>query len=170
MSRMKKLPELLDTLSFQRINILETGTIRNVNPEYAIGDGHSTLWIAKWIREQDKPVNFYSIDKDVSVAYKYLQELGYLPEVNLIKSNSLIWLDKYIPPEVHFALLDSANDAQNTLNEFKLVEPRMVKGGIVVIDDVIMHSKDVKKGHKVIPYAQTKYRVEVVNRLGIVYF
>lgn len=171
MSRMLRLPQLLDVLKerFDKLTIVETGTIRNVSEPYREGDGWSTLHIARWL-VNNPGHSFTTIDLDTSVAENFLRTKRLNQYVNFVQADSLTALPK-LPDTLHFVLLDSANDAKLTLAEFIIVEQRIPRGGIVVIDDVIMDSKEVLKGHLVIPYVKNAgYKVVIANRLGIVYF
>lgn len=158
-SKMLQLRHYLDALQkvHGNLNIVETGSIRNTGSAYAIGDGHSTEHIARWIKESKRPHSFTSIDLDTHVAESYIQSLGLSNYVKFIMGNS----HDVIPTlneNIHLALLDSANDADVILTEFQLVLPKMNKrGAIIAIDDVFPGSKTVVKGHKVIPYAQEQY-------------
>lgn len=171
-SRAEKLPGFLDIVSgrvSRPINIIETGTIRNVDPKYLEGDGHSTLYIAKWC-EAKLPVKhqFYSVDLDTRVCKAYMRELGLDKYVKLITSNSLDWLGTIDFP-IDFAFLDSANDDTLILNEFKAITPKLAKGGVVIIDDVIPGSGDVIKGRKLLPYLRKeKIPYRLVGRYCVV--
>lgn len=123
--------------------IVETGTIRNI--EYEIGDGHSTRYIAEWVR--DNGGVFTSIDLDIEVSLIYLDENGLMPFVNLWQGNSLDLLPKI--KKIDFAYLDSDNDADLILNEFLIVWP---KCKVVMVDDCSMESEELMKGKKLIPY------------------
>lgn len=148
--------------------IVETGTIRNAAPQYATGDGHSTLGIAEAIaKHRNGKHRFYSIDLDVSVADSVLEEHGLRKYVVLIKGNSLEELRRF--DRIDFAYLDSANDAAHILAEFKIVEGKANGGMTVVVDDVYMNSSDVVKGHLVVPYAISKgYSVEIRDGQAVI--
>lgn len=172
MSRMLKLIPLLDrldnTLTGTTLNIVELGTIRNAASEYSTGDGWSTLHIAKWLR--GKPHNFYSVDLKIDVARELLLERGLLAYVKLHESHSHTWLEHDCPRPVHFALLDTANDAQNTWREWQLIAPKLHPEAIVVVDDVNLESSELKKGDILIPKLQANpnWHVELTNRLAII--
>lgn len=161
-SRMTAIIPYLNKLkqTYPVLNILETGTIRNTAAEYVTGDGHSTVHIAEWVKLHGG--RFTSIDLYTGVADRYLSELGLRDNVTLVQSNSLLAIAAVTTP-LHFVLLDSANNADLILAEFRLVAPKVVKGGIVMIDDVNMTSVSIVKGHKVVPYAREQgYTVELL--------
>lgn len=151
----------------KQLHILETGTIRNTNPEYRVGDGWSTYYIAQWVAD-NPPVRFLSIDLDVSVMTRFMRNQGLIDYVTPVQSDSVAFLSTFRQP-IDFLLLDSANDADVILNEFRAAESKLVAGSVVVIDDVMMQSKDVVKGHKIVPYLQAKYgnaAVKLTDRMA----
>lgn len=162
-SRMINLIPILNTLKQKEdLIIVETGAIRNPNLKYAVGDGWSTYWIAKWVKENGG--KFISIDLDTRVAKEFITKLGLQNFVNFLEGNSLELLPT-LPTQVSLVLLDSANDADHILAEFLLIENR---ARVCVIDDTIMGSTEVVKGQKVIPYAQKKYNIKFKDRLAII--
>ena len=123
--------------------IVETGTIRNVSKEHEQGDGHSTRFIAEWVKENGG--EFISIDLKTSVCSEYLKMLGLAKYVILIEGNSLDVLPRL--GEIDFCYLDSENSPELILNEYKLV-----KSKVVMIDDCIEGSSVYRKGELLIPY------------------
>lgn len=172
-SRANILTKYLDQLTTkfdEPLVIVETGSIRNVAPQYVLGDGHSTHIVANWLLNQNVKHAFYSVDLSIVVAKKYLEKLGLIKYVNLIQSDSRAFLEEF-PGTFHLGYLDSANDATLILEEFQILENKMVPGGIVVIDDCHLNSPTVVKGHKVIPYAtKAGYDVTVKNGQGVIRF
>jgi predicted O-methyltransferase YrrM len=150
--------------------VVETGSIRNVKPEYIVGDGHSTHLIAQWIKANGG--NFFSIDLDTSVAKKYLTELNLINWVQLIQMNSVNFLNKLKQDGVklNLAYLDSANDPDLILAEFKIVESMMTPEGIIIIDDCIPDHPELLKGNAAIPYAKSQgYKVNLKARQGVIF-
>lgn len=131
--------------------IVETGTIRRTDPQYEQGDGHSTLYIAQWMRDNEVEGEFHSIDLETRIADSWLKAFDLRGYVNLVKGNSLDVL-KTAPNVITFAYLDSANDAELTLAEFKTVWPKIVPGGCVMVDDCNIESAELHKGDLLIPY------------------
>lgn len=159
----KYIRELEDKMG--KLIIVETGTIRNAASQYVIGDGYSTEIIARYIKNSEHKHDFYSVDLDISVCQKYLQNRSLLSYVKLVQSDSINFLQNF--GKVDFAYLDSGNDAQLILNEFKLVEGT---AKIVVIDDCVPGSHELLKGNLVIPYVKAKgYRFQLTNRQGIIW-
>lgn len=141
------LSELQNKLG-RELHILETGTIRNVAPEYSEGDGHSTIAIAEYVR--DNGGEFISVDLSVAVAEKYLREKRLLDYVTLFQSNSLPLLD--VIDGIDFYYLDSANDAETTFAEYLYAAKNITKGGYIMVDDCNLESTELKKGDRLMPY------------------
>lgn len=147
--------------------IVETGTIRNTDEIYKEGDGWSTYYICRYLKESNYNHKFYSIDLDVSISRKFLTEQGLVEYVNLLAEHSVTALSSF--RHIDLAYLDSANNAELILMEFKRVENSLSKSGVVIVDDVIMDSELIVKGHKVVPYATEKgFTVEIKNRQAII--
>lgn len=127
--------------------IVETGTIRNISKEHEEGDGHSTRFIAEWVKKNGG--EFISIDLKTDVCLEYLKKLGLVKYVILIEGNSLDVLPRL--GKVDFCYLDSENLPDLILNEYKLV-----KAKIVMIDDCIEVSSIYRKGELLIPYLREK--------------
>jgi predicted O-methyltransferase YrrM len=134
------------------LQIVETGTLRNISEEYAIGDGHSTLYIAEWVKDCPD-THFVSIDLDVRVCNQYLEALGLRDYVELVESDSLTYLAN-LTGEIDLFYLDSMNDADHIFKEYQLARTKLKAGGVIIIDDVVPYSPVIKKGHKVLPYLQ----------------
>ena len=125
------------------LEILETGCLRSATGR--IGDGHSTYYIARWVKKNGG--HFTSIDHDpasIGAARNYLSSQGLLPYADLICEDSLSAILKpLLARPLDFALLDSAGidttaeTSANNLNlrEYRAVSKRLRRPGIVVIDD-----------------------------------
>lgn len=159
----------LERVKKRPLIILETGSIRFTAKEYVEGDGHSTYFIAKFLSTSDFNHTFYSIDLNTSVAEKYLESNGLAKYVSFLKGDSLELLAEIgsMVSVVDLAYLDSKNDAQHILNEFKLVE-KVMSNGVVIIDDVNLQSPELKKGDLAVPYARKRYEVEVLTRQAVI--
>lgn len=158
-----RLTYLLSGMAMGRPNdtlvIVETGSIRQPGLNWAQSDGHSTLYLAdwaRWMRMGGRTIHLHSIDRDISVADKVLRDHGLRHEVSLSKGDAADILLTF--PEIHFAYLDTFNDEDAILEQFKIVEERMASGGVVVIDDYdpdpTNHHK--QNGRKAVPYAREK--------------
>jgi len=134
--------------------IAETGTIRRTDDRGRRGDGHSTEYIARWVK-QDGNAQFYSIDIDTEVCFEYMVEKGLSDHVELVEDDSLVALSAMFRMAANsllkfdFVYLDSANNPNLTLSEFKLCEEYGVPQ--VMIDDC---KPPKRKGSLAIEYAQ----------------
>jgi hypothetical protein len=164
------------------INILETGTIRNADPQYAADDGWSTLHFAEWCKEHEK-CHLESVDLDISVAKAVLEHHGYCaPDVLLHREHSIEWLGKALEsraffkekfhgaprtiPMLHVAYLDSDNDPTLILNEYLLVKIMMPPGGIVMVDDCNPETGG-NKGNAIRPWLEAhQQEYTLVGRRG----
>jgi hypothetical protein len=166
---------------FGPLNILETGSIRNDNPQYADDDGWSTVCFCEWTKANGG--NVESIDLDTSAAKRVLEARGFTaPDVLLHQAHSVEWLGKAIAnrsyhagrahemvvPDLHFAYLDSDNDPTLILCEYLLVTQMMPAGGIVLIDDIDPGTASgARKGHAIMPWLEKKgQEYTIVGRQG----
>lgn len=115
---------LLDKFDF--VKCLETGTIRSYSEKH-----ESTRHISEVLGDRghlksiDNNENSLNISKDICKN---------ATNVEWILSDSLEYLDKDTDL-YHFVFLDSVNDAEHILKEFKLIIGRIHDGGILMIDD-----------------------------------
>lgn len=162
------------------LDILETGTIRNVGENYRINDGWSTLTFAQYVDEHGGSVT--SIDLDISSADKVLREHGVRESATLIEGYSVEILAGMVanayarasrvakgviaPGGEGFAdvvFLDSDNDGALILHEFMVARCIVRTPGLIMVDDVDLDSDGVVKGHKIVPWLEsrgTSYRLE----------
>lgn len=136
--------------------LVETGTIRDTSKRNEEGDGHSTKFIAEFIKNKGVG-EFHTIDLCTDICYNYLKTLGLEKFVNFHTDSSLNVLPTF--EKIDFAYLDSANDPELILNEFLIVWPKITKHGLVMADDCCLESIELKKGHLLIPYLE-KQKIE----------
>lgn len=165
--RVVSLLEEREKVARRPLVIVETGSIRNPALAYHNGDGHSTKYIAEFLRYRAKYAHvFYSIDLDTSVAKTYLASFSLDKYVRFLEGDSVHWLR--LLRMVDFAYLDSANNGQTILAEFRTLENRLNSGAIVVVDDVDLLSPELRKGDLVVPYARERYEVEMSKRQAVI--
>lgn len=158
----------------RRLNILETGCIRNDGEQYRINDGWSTWTLAKWVAENGGTST--SIDLDISKAHGVLSRHGLfsggtLPDpgaegavasggVTLDQGYSVNVLARILASGVRQAfeliLLDSDNDPNLILHEFMIAKHLVKPGGTILIDDVSLDNDgpDGSKGDAIVPWAE----------------
>ena len=148
----------LSHIKNNNIIALETGRIRN--PDWKISDGNSTSFLTRL----KKIKTLISIDNDAENYSGFKSSQDYcenylnakqLNKIQFINGDSVSSI-KNLPDNTRldFVLLDSANDPNLILKEFKAVELFLKKPlSVVVIDDISMPGE---KGNKVIPYLTAK--------------
>lgn len=134
------------------LQILETGTIRQDTEAHRLGDGWSTVAFAGHVAEHGGHVT--SIDLEVDTARKVLDRERLLDHVTLRQGYSIDWLASMLSAGQRFdvILLDSDNDAQLILHEFMIARKLLNRPGLIMVDDVVPGSRDVVKGHELVPW------------------
>ena len=138
------------------LQILETGTIRQDTEAHRLGDGWSTVAFAKHVAEHGGHVT--SIDLDVDTARRVLDREQLLDDVTLRQGYSIDWLSSMLAAGQRFnaILLDSDNDAQLILHQFMIARFLLNRPGLIMVDDVVPESRDVVKGHQLLPHLAGK--------------
>lgn len=146
------------------LNTIETGTIRSYHEKH-----ESTRHIAKTLENRgtlisvDIDANSLKISKDICKNYN---------NIKFIESDSHSYLKSLKDMDFHFALLDSVNDKNFIMEEFRLIIPLMNENGIIVIDDAgilpngerIDESVPAEKGHAVWEFLyQNKIEFSIVE-------
>lgn len=162
---LRLLSELEDM--FGDITIIEIGTIRNTSEAHAEGDGHSTRYIAEYVRDAMNTHTFHSVDIKPDVCRKYLKELKLDKFVKLHRCAGADFLETFTDV-AHLIYLDGENDAHNTLVQFLHAREILVDGGIILIDDCFPESTEVVKAHEVLKHlVETKQHYEIENNMLI---
>jgi hypothetical protein len=157
MTRALTLVELLQGMEDELkrpLNILETGCIRDIRPEFVMGDGYSTQFIAEWVKNSKYNHWFTSVDLDISVCAEYLKRIGMLEGVNLVQADSVQHIQSLYRKEdvepIDFLYLDTADSAEHILAELmNALDLLLSDTSIVVVDDFSAHKCDL-----VLPFAQ----------------
>ncbi len=134
------------------LQILETGSIRQDTEAHRLGDGWSTLAFAENVIKHGGHVT--SVDLDVSTARQVLTREGVIDDVTLRQGHSIDWMASMLGSGQRFdvILLDSDNDAQLILHEFMIAQKLLQRPGLIMVDDVVPGSKEVVKGHQLLPW------------------
>lgn len=155
--------EASDRTQGRAITIVETGTAYLMALEKGEKNlqERSTVAIAQWCKQQTRPTVFYSID--ISQAHQdacasKLEELGLRDCVRFLCGDSRAMLDSVPENFFDFVLLDADSGGQTTLEEYKIVAPKVRKPGVVVVDDAFKDNK-VNKAQFVMPLAYQQRRV-----------
>ena len=143
----KAIKELKIRFPTDILKCLETGTLRNLKDKH-----NSTLHISNTLSSQDE---FTSIDINPDYIKVSKEACNNNKNTKWITSDSVTYLKKDIG-KFHFVFLDTMNCKDFIFEEFKLVMPKMITNGILIIDDagvdlngVIDKSTTRVKGHKV---------------------
>ena len=131
--------------------IVETGTIRQA--DWAASDGHSTV---KFVEVVEKRPNteFYTIDTD-PLAIQTSKDVitkkfkGIPDGVTFIESPANEFLATF-NKEIDILYLDSANDADITLNEYLSAKNLLKPTSIVMVDDADRNNPRLNKWKKVV--------------------
>lgn len=140
---------------------IETGCIRFLRD----ADGHSTKTFGESLNGYGVLHSFEFNQEHIEIAKKVCKD--YLNCIIFHQGDSREILPKVLkkiaPLQIHVAYLDSADDANLILKEFKIIEPYLKLGSILIVDDVTCPS--CKKGEKILPYLKTKkgWKVEVID-------
>lgn len=134
----QELVKLLDAFYAENphpLTIVETGCLRAMNADSEEGDGWSTLHIARWVKEHPLQI-FVSVElnpESVSVCCKKLEmeRLSYC--VGFVHGDSAAVLRSFARP-IDFAFLDTSDDPEHGLAEFKAAEEKGAR--MIVMDDV----------------------------------
>jgi len=149
-----------------RLDIIETGTIRNTGEAYRINDGWSTLTFVDHV--SDDGGTYLGIDLNVDAAVAVLKDHGLIHQAEFMQGHSIDVLSGLLGEGGNAAMfdvafLDSDNDSGLILHEYLIVSRLMNSPGLIMVDDVDPDSTGVVKGHQIIPWLDahgTPYRLE----------
>lgn len=110
-----------------RIFALETGTIRSYGEKH-----ESTRHISAALGPHGHLISVDSSPESIRISRDICNDA---PNVTWIESESIPFLKEAQDLRLSFALLDSANEQQLIMDEFTLVAPMMLPGGILMVDD-----------------------------------
>ena len=137
----------------QHIKCIETGTIRSYNEHHG-----STLVISKALGNRGSLI---SIDYEPTSIAISKDTCKNVKNVTWILSDSVKYL-KANQDKFHFAFLDSQNDPDFIFEELRWIWPKVIAGGIIIVDDAGVDAKGKiveglqKKGHKIAAFLTTK--------------
>lgn len=129
-------------------NILEIGTFT----------GYATLCMAEGLAEGGK---IYTLDKNEDLAYlpeKYFQQSEYASQIEFILGDAKEEIAKL---EVIFDMIFIDADKENYPKYIELIKPKLRKGGIILIDNVLWYGKVVEDNAK----DKSTQQIKMVNKL-----
>jgi hypothetical protein len=154
--------------------IIETGTIRNpMNWK----DGNSGFLFAEFVKMHEGFVRSVDIDQNaVNTANKFVDNryykahcsdsVSWLSSLQDLNNIDLFYLDSY---DVEWANDDPSAD--HHLKEFLVIEPFLISGKIVAIDDnsFLTSGKRTGKGRKIVEYLESKSILPIYDEYQIIY-
>ncbi len=130
------------------LRCIETGTIRSYDEHH-----DSTLHIAKALGNRGILLSIDINPKSIEISKNICKEwtnIGWKLE------DSIQYLKRSDIGKFHFAFLDTKNNPDFIFEEFRLLFPKMIVGGIIIVDDAgvnfdgdIIPIAEQKKGHKI---------------------
>ena len=143
----KALNELKDRFDGM-LSCIETGTIRSYDEHH-----DSTLHISKALGDKGCLTSVDINPKSIEISMHICKEAT---NVEWVCSDSLEYLKEIQNKKFHFAFLDTKNDSDFIFEEFNLVFPKIIVGGIIIVDDAGVNydgdailTVEQKKGHKI---------------------
>lgn len=155
--------------------IVETGTSRK-GLEGAKSDGAATIVFGKWAKENGAIMHSVDINKDSVKGSKQEVKNQNLQDVVTVHLDDSLNFLKEFKGEIDFLYLDSYDysktdldiqqkSQEHHLQEFKMIEDRLHKNTIVLIDDCGLPGGG--KGKTVIAYMQNKGWKIIINKYQV---
>ena len=129
-------------------NVLEIGTFT----------GYATLSMAEGLAEDGK---IYTLDKNEDLAYlpqKYFDESEYNAQIEFILGDAKEEIKKL---DVTFDLVFIDADKENYVAYIELIKPKLRKGGVVLIDNVLWYGKVIEEN----PKDKSTQQIKMVNKI-----
>ncbi|MET7035238.1 O-methyltransferase [Elizabethkingia miricola] len=129
-------------------NVLEIGTFT----------GYATLSMAEGLAEDGK---IYTLDKNEDLAYlpqKYFDESEYSARIEFILGDAKEEIKKL---DVTFDLVFIDADKENYVAYIELIKPKLRKGGVVLIDNVLWYGKVIEEN----PKDKSTQQIKMVNKI-----
>ncbi|MDX8572523.1 O-methyltransferase [Elizabethkingia sp. HX QKY] len=129
-------------------NVLEIGTFT----------GYATLSMAEGLAEDGK---IYTLDKNEDLAYlpqKYFDESEYSARIEFILGDAKEEIKKL---DVTFDLVFIDADKENYTAYIELIKPKLRKGGVVLIDNVLWYGKVIEEN----PKDKSTQQIKLVNKI-----
>jgi len=156
--RESTLREAISRLPKKPLIMVETGTLRDPNPEAKMGDGWSTVELAESVaRTGLEGSRLFSIDiSPESIAISRETVPGDLhPWVTWITDDAQKAIQELPVDSIDLLYLDSSDDPRQILSEFEAALPKLGKESIVLVDDTgPYHAGPDGKGTLVLPRAR----------------
>jgi predicted O-methyltransferase YrrM len=121
------------------IRIVETGCVRDSNPTSMMSDGWSTFYFAKWVAEHPGS-SLATIDIDqinIDHCKLFLKRFGLEKNPTFITGDSVETLNSWSHGHIDVLYLDSSDDQNHGLEEFKAGYYRNPKPKVIIMDDFV---------------------------------
>jgi predicted O-methyltransferase YrrM len=126
--------------------------------EIGTSGGYSTLWLALACREAGRKVITFEIaGEKAAIAAETFEMADVKDVVTLIKGDARDFLGGY--DDISFCFLDCEKEAYADC--YRAVVPRMVRGGLLVADNVVSHARDLE------PFLQMAFSDERVDTMVV---
>jgi len=120
----------------ENLRCIETGTIRSYSEKH-----NSTLHISNELKDRGRLISVDINPESIRISKDVCRACS---NISWIHSDSLVYL-KNQKDTFHFAFLDSVNNRDHIFEEFKLIVPHMLPGGIIVVDDAGVNSTGLEQ-------------------------
>lgn len=117
---------LKDRFPTAHIKCIETGTIRSYHEHHG-----STFVISKALGNRGSLISVDNLPKSITISKDICKNTT---NVKWVLSDSVEYL-KANHNKFHFAFLDSKNVSNFIYEEFRLIAPKIIAGGIIIVDD-----------------------------------
>ena len=109
--------------------------------EVGTSAGYSTMWISlACIERQTKIRTFEILPEKANIARETFKESQIEQYIELVEGDAVKYLNAL--EHISFCFLDAEKEIYETC--YRIIIPKMVKGGIIVADNAISHYEDLK--------------------------
>lgn len=152
MSNLRKAISRLKNQFNGDLKCIETGTIRSYTEKH-----NSTLHISEALGNRGFLISVDIDPKSIEISKNICKKIM---NVKWICLDSIKYLEEN-QDIFHFAFLDTKNDKDHIFEEFKLIVPKMVVGGIIIVDDAGVDISgniditDAEKGYEITKFLKS---------------
>lgn len=145
------------------LRFLEVGCARSTHEDHQVGDGWSSLTLAREVREHGGSLTGVDLDTGPAMDLLLTERL----EAVFRQGMSLTVMRRMVDAGEEFdvVFLDSGNDPELVLQEFFLARQLLARPGLLMADDMDQNDPEVVKGLKLIPYLMaSKQEFRITHR------
>lgn len=156
--RESTLREIVASLPKKRLVVVETGTLRDENRGARFSDGWSTVCLAECLAERGSPESrLYSIDinPDYLATSKRVVPEPLHAWMKWVEGDAAKAIEELPEKKIDLLYLDSSDDPEQILAEFRAALPKLAAKAIVIVDDTGPYEAGPDgKGTRVLPEAE----------------